>query len=506
VLIVGAGLAGLSTAAFLGLHGVEALVVERHPGTSNQPKARGQSPETMEALKVLGLDRAMVAASPSMKLTIIIAESLTGRVYKEILVDAQPDFGGLSPAGGAMASQEAAEPLLLERARSLGAEALFGTVLESFAQDDEGVTAELRDADGTPFTVRADYLVAADGHRGGIRERLGVGTHGRGELGRAASIVFEADLGVALNPESVALYHFQGPDAPGATLVSTDTPGRYALNVSVGDLPDQKRALALIRAATGIPDLDATVLSIARTGAALVIADRFVAGRVLLVGDAAHTMPPTGGQGGNLAVLDGFRLAWRLALVVTGAAAPSLLDGHDTENRPYAEVLAEQQYTALVARVNPAAGGDDVAAPMDPATVLFGYRAPVGGELAGGPAGDGGLFEDPRRPSGRPGTRAPHVAVRHDGREVSTRDLFGRGFVLLAASDGWVQAGVRARRGLPVPLAVHQLDGAWTEVYGVTADGAVLVRPDGVIAWRSTGSGTAEELAAALRAVLGVSE
>src|SRR5262249_22039245 len=121
VLIVGAGLAGLSTAAFLGRHGVPALVVERPPGTSNQPKARARWPGTMEALKVLALARARVAASPSMKLTIGVAESLTGRVYREILVDAQPDFSALSPAGGAMASQELAEPLLAGRARELGA-------------------------------------------------------------------------------------------------------------------------------------------------------------------------------------------------------------------------------------------------------------------------------------------------------------------------------------------------------------------------------------------------
>lgn len=474
VLVVGAGLSGLSTAMFLGLHGVRAIVVERHASTSIYPKARGQFPHTMEALRLAGVDQKMVAASPpDPSFKIVIAASAAGPVFNEILVGGLgPDLSALSTAGWAGCSQERAEPILAERARELGAEIRFSTELVSFEQDSTGVTAVLRDLTTDETSeIRVPYMVAADGHRSPIRTALGIGHHGRGVIGTGTGVVFRADLGDTI-PRN-ALVYLQNPDLPGGSgaLVSTDEPGQYAVSVGVGD----HDWLAVIRTATGIPDLAAEVIHAAMTSTDIKhwVADRFSEGRVHLVGDAARVMPPTGGFGGNSAIMDGFHLAWKLAMVVRGEAGPGLLDSHDPERRPWSDFIAEQQYTAFVERMRPDLADDTLAPPVDPASKLFfGYRCLSSAVLLE-PDDDRELLENPEEPTGRPGSHAPHVMV--DGKSVV--ELFGRGFVVLTGSDHWV------RQAKELGLDAHLIGD--TKTYGITPDGAVLVRPDFVIAWRS---------------------
>ncbi len=486
VLVVGAGLAGLSAAMFLGVHGVPALVVERHATTSLHPKARGQFPHTMEALRVAGVDRRIAElALVDTGFHIKVAESVTGRVYNDILIDTNPDFSALSPVGWANASQERVEPVLADRARELGAELRFSTELVSFTQDADGVTALL--GDGT--TVRARYLVAADGHRSPIREALGIGTHGSGDLGRSSGVMFDADLGRT----GFALYYLQNAALPGGAgvVVGTDTPHRWAL--SVGYDPEITDWTSLIRTATGRPDLEPVLVGgeVNNGHTSARVADRFSAGRVHLIGDAARVMPPTGAFGGNTAILDGYSLAWKLALVVSGEAGPGLLDSHDVERRPYSELLVEQQYRSFVDRMRPDLADDTLAEPVEPASALFfGYRQLGAAVLE--PDDDRAVLENPEQPTGRPGSRAPHVPL---GDGNSTVDLFGREFVVLTGSAAWVAAAEESG------LSAYLLDG-WTKPYGVTDEGAVLVRPDGFVAWRSVGAGEPADLARALRIVL----
>lgn len=521
VLIVGAGLAGTSTAMFLGLHGVPSLLVERHPSTSNQPKARGQSWPTMEALRIAGVAESVRAAGYDLDLgmPIVIAESVTGRVLHEIIGEKWPEFPHLTPERMGMASQERTEPILAGRARELGAELRFGTRLESFEQDAAGVTAVLADLrTGERDTVRADYLVAADGWRGEIRERLGIGVHGRGEIGRSISVVFDADLADAVLGREYALFYLQNPTVEGsAAFVSTDTPGRWVAlfdyhperGETMADYPDE-RLVEIVRRIVGRADLPVEIVDAAETGIAHRVADRFSAGRVHLVGDAAHTMPPHGGQGGNTAVMDGFYLGWKLAAVARGWAGPGLLDSHDPERRPYGELVAGQQYANMITRSMPHLADGTEDAPIPPEQGMFGYRYPDGAVVPE-PDEDGARLEDPAHPTGRPGSHAPHFWLTGDGERLPVLDLFGRGFVLLTASDAWAKAATEVAERLGVPLRAEVIggagelvdaDGDWRDRYGVGPDGATLVRPDRIIAWRSSAPADAGALEAALRTVL----
>ncbi|HYQ62151.1 FAD-dependent monooxygenase [Actinophytocola sp.] len=505
VLVVGAGLAGLSAAMFLGVHGVRALVVERHPTTSIYPKARGQFPHTMEALRVAGVDRRMTEAGPlESGFRIVVAESVTGRVHKDLVIETGPDFSDLSPAGWANTSQERAEPVLLARARELGADVRFRTELVSFTQNDFEVQAVLRDEAGE-HEVRADYLIAADGHRSPVRQALGIGTHGRGDLGRAAGIVFEADLGV----RGFALYYLRNAGLPGGAgvVVSTDEPNRYALSVGYREDITDPEWISMIRTATGVPTLNPLLVTEGRaTGYTSVrVADRFSSGRVHLIGDAVRVMPPTGGFGGNTAILDGYYLAWKLAMVLTGEAGPALLDSHDPERRPYADILVEQQYAAFVQRMRSDLADGTLAAPLEPAsTLFFGYRH-LSSAVAMEPTDDGAALENPEQPTGRPGSRAPHVALRRDDEPVSTRELFGHNFVLLAgpAADGWMVAAERLDLLVDAYRVGEDLEdpeGSFTKRYGITDEGAVLIRPDGFVAWRA--EATEGDLQAAVDKIL----
>ncbi|PRY43949.1 2-polyprenyl-6-methoxyphenol hydroxylase-like FAD-dependent oxidoreductase [Umezawaea tangerina] len=481
VLVVGAGLGGLSATLFLARQGIRVLGVAKHAHTAVHPKATGQTPRTMEMMRLGGVEDAVMAGSVG-GIVIKVAESLKGRVFQTIVPDeGEFDLSALSPAPFGMASQDHVEPVLLDRARELGAEVRFRTELVSFTQDDTGVTARLLDLPtGRIGTVRADYLVAADGHRGKVREGLGIERHGRGSLSHHIGVVFDADLTGHTAPDKTTLYYLQNPAFTGA-FVTTNTERRNVLTVeyhpergeSAADYPEQ-RCVELLRTATDVPDLEPKIVDIARWEMAAWMADRFSSGRVFLVGDAAKVTPPTGGLGGNTAVQDGYDIAWKLAAVLKGEAGPGLLASYDQERRPYAQAVVDTSYHNYVERLAPQLKGPDVPEGIDPVELGFGFRCLSGAVLAE----DDDVLENPYEPSGRAGFRAPHVVVERGGEQVSTVDLFGHGWVLVTLDPAWSGCGVE------VP-ALTDPSGQLAAKYGIGERGASLVRPDGVVAWRS---------------------
>jgi hypothetical protein len=213
-------------------------------------------------------------------------------------------------------------------------------------------------------------------------------------------------------------------------------------------------------------------------------------------------VPPNGGYGGNTGVQDAHNLAWKLALTLSGAAGPRLLDSYDAERRPVGELTVEQAFTRYVTRVAPYLGTENTQPIVDDFSMEIGYRydSPAIVLEPGGPP----LHQHPRESAGRPGARAPHVVLDRDGTRLSTLDLFGRDFVLLAGPSGqaWRDAAPAAVKGLGVALDVYVVgedgladtEGRFPGSFGISPSGAVLVRPDGFVGWRAvTAAGAAEE-------------
>jgi hypothetical protein len=214
---------------------------------------------------------------------------------------------------------------------------------------------------------------------------------------------------------------------------------------------------------------------------------------VFLVGDAAHVVPPNGGFGGNMGILDARNLAWKLAAVIKGEAGPDLLDTYEAERRPVCGLTVEQAYTRYATRVVPERGSDDVQPPVADIELEIGLvvRSPA---IMSEEPDDGVLHLHPSAAGGRPGTRAPHV-VLGDGR--STLDLVGPRFAVLRSTgdgaDDWAPAGATS----------HVVDAEpFAEQYGLSPGGAALVRPDGVVAWRSRGPASRDEVARAFATAL----
>jgi 2-polyprenyl-6-methoxyphenol hydroxylase-like FAD-dependent oxidoreductase len=506
VLVVGSGLGGSAAAMFLARRGVQVQLVEKHQSTSPHPRASGQYPRTMEFLRIGGVADEIRAVGGEMDgFKIKVAESVRGRVLHTIVEDFSEMLAAIehiSPAGWGSASQDQVEPILLAQAEKHGATIRFGTELVSFEQDEAGVTATLLDlATGRTEEVRTQYLVAADGNRSTIRERLGITRHGKGMLANHIGIVFEADLADLLPESETWLYYLQNPAFTGA-FINTNHKNRFIFSVeyhpengeSALDYPPARIA-ELIRIGLDTPDLEPEIVWQGTWEMAARIAEKWRAGRIFLVGDAGKVTPPTGGMGGNAAVCDGYDIAWKLAAVLQGQAGPGLLDTYEAERRDFAQLVVNESLHNYVQRMAPHLAGDDIPESLGPPQVMLGNRA-RSTAIIHEDGDDDAPVENPFEPTARPGFRAPHAWLA-PGR--STLGLFGAGWVLLTGPDGagWHEAAKQAR----IPLDVHDL-GEHTALYGISSEGASLVRPDGVVAWRTSVSADAETLNGVLSRVL----
>ncbi|HEY0512521.1 MAG TPA: FAD-dependent monooxygenase, partial [Thermoanaerobaculia bacterium] len=498
-------------ALFLAHHGVPALAVERRAGLSIHPRALGIGVRTVEILRQIGLEDPVRAAGGRLAggSGRISVRTLAGADWTSL---AQGGSGwtdpnaALSPVEGGRCSQDLLDEILLAAARERGAEIRFGAEVVTVEQDAMGVTATLAERDGgrrstaRERTVRADYLVVADGAGGSLREALGVPASGPGPLGPPiVNILFRADLRELTQGHEFFLCILENDEIHSGLLLSIDGRDRWVLHVPYDPergetaedfTPERCRAL-VTRSAIGA-DLPVEILSVLPWRVAARVADRFCEGRVFLAGDAAHVVPPTGGFGLNTGIADAHDLAWKLAMALRGEAGPSLLDSYDAERRPVARTAMEQ---ALLRLERPDLHWDPSRTAererlgiANDLVVHLGYRYDSSAVVGAEPMPS--LYELDRDLDGTPGSRVPHSWLDQDGRRVSTLDLAGSGFALLAGPEArdWCAAAarldVRAFRIAPDGDAVDP-EGGWCRAAGVGDHGALLVRPDGFVAWRA---------------------
>jgi 2,4-dichlorophenol 6-monooxygenase len=556
VLVVGGGPTGLTASLLLARQGIRSLVVDRRDGPHRAPQAHVVNPRTLEICRAAGVDMERLRASATRRedgAHVVWMTTLAGEELGRLPYERQGDENlRVTPTPLLNLSQHLFEPILLDRVREEAAvEVRYRHQWGALEQDADGVTSRIDDLErGRSEVVRSRWVLAADGAGSRVRQALDVGMIGPDRLQSFVMIHFEANLRALVRERPAILYWLVDPEVL-CTLVAHDVERTWVLmhpyepDTESADAYTKDVCAGIVRRAIGRDDVELAVRDVSTWAMTAQLADRYAVGRVFLVGDSAHRFPPTGGLGMNTGIQDAHNLAWKLATVDRGVAAASLLETYERERRPVAQENAEQSlnnamkmwevFQALGILPGDVAGSKArmTAALADPAARealreaiehqrehfdMFGLQLGFGYDT-GALVGDGSprpTAPNPVRdfiPTTRPGSRVPHAWVERGGERVSILDLLPYdGFTLLAGSAGgpWASAAAAVRE-LPVRCLTAgrdftDPDGHWASVCEIDAGGAVLVRPDQHVAWRTRSmlADPGSTLASVVRTVLGL--
>jgi len=572
VLIIGMGPTGATTALALAKLGIRTHMVSRSNWVADSPRAHITNQRAMEVLRDLEVEeecRRNGSPWEYMGDTPFIS-SLAGEELVRLRTwgtgdERRGDYMQASPCPMMDLIQPVIEPILIQAAARAGASFAFNTEYLSYVENDGHVVVQLRDLlSGRDQVVRAKYLVGADGARSKVVEDLGLII--QGQMARAGTVytLFDADLGKFMAHRPSILNWIITPHASfgeiGLGLLRAVRPwtqwiAGWGVDISGGE-PDISESTVRERIYALIGD-SSVELRLQRSSVWYVNqawATGYSKGRVFCAGDAVHRHPPSSGLGLNTCVQDGFNLGWKLAYVIKGHASSRLLDSYSLERAPIGRQVVQRanqsrlEYAPLKAAFRVAGAENPVLAGIarfrDPGPEGIKARQAVeqalalkntefnaqgtemnqrycsGAVIADPDAGEEVWKRDPElylQATTRPGAKIPHAwLIDRQGRRVSTLDVTGKGqFTLVTglAGHAWAEATTMLSKPYLRVVVTGALDTQdpyceWQRRREVSEAGAVLVRPDGYVAWRHMeGVHGVEQaralLAGALEAVLG---
>lgn len=567
VLVVGTGPMGATTALALATYGVRVHAVNKRSWLADTPRAHITNLRAVEVLRALGVEaevRRQATPWDYMGDT-LFTTSLAGPEIARLRTWGTGDerFGDYlksSPCTMLDVPQHVMEPILVNEAAHRGALFSFSTEYLGHEQDAGGVTVRLKNRiSGETYTQRARYLVGADGGRSQVAEDIGLEL--KGQAARAGTVYaqFNADLSAYVAHRPSILYWMMNPSANfgeiGMGLLRAITPwthwiSGWGFDLSCGE-PDLsvENALVQIRSLIGIPDFECEITHVSPWYVNQQYAPVYSSGRVLCGGDAVHRHPPSSGLGSNTCMQDAFNLAWKLAFAVKGWAGQGLVDSYSDERAPVGQQIVQRanqsrvDYAPLREAVFVANAPDPVAATLERTFAPTPEGAEARKKLADALALKNTEFnaqgiemnqryvsravieepgampevfeEDPvlyLQATTRPGAKLPHAwMVNRQGKRVSTLDLVhGDALTLITGLSGGIWREAAEGLGLPFlkVLVLGDEDSRdlycnWQRIRQMPESGALIVRPDAVVAWRETAvPDSVEEAQVRLHAVL----
>lgn len=514
VIIVGAGPVGMSLALALARQNVHSIILEQNSSTTQHPRARGVNVRSMELFNQWGNSSELLKYEhPKEAWRIIWSESFQGPEI--IRIDANTDEAStVSPVGRSLVSQDRVEESLYHTLLNYKeSQVKFLTEFLSFEENSKGVIVKFLDKKTQQVEcLHTQYLIAADGAHSQIRKQLEITMNGADNLGKFCNVYCEIDITKWTKHRPCAGYFFTDQSLSGRWLASIDGDKRWVIGMRFSENMTRETftdeyCINEIRRIVGISDLEIKIINKSFWTMAAQIASTYNKRNVFLVGDAAHILPPTGGFGMNTGIQDAHNLAWKLAFVINHRVPDKLLDTYYVERSKIAQqninwsVENAKSYNDLYTAIH----SNDIdlikiklleqqrnlnSLGLD---LGFIYHSNI---ICSENDQNLSVTATKYLPTTLPGSRAPHINLRINNKLISTLDLFEKDFVLLIGSDGvkWQKAAEDLSRNLSFPLKIYKIESENNltstnnigfDAYEITNSGAVLVRPDGHVVWRS---------------------